>query len=208
MENLKTNLSKYHYLDSLIKQGFQKALSVPQKGLRKPKKPSNENILPFITTFNPNNPNIYSTIKSSFNCLKNNNVSGFHNIRPMQSKRQSPNLKKLLTKAKFAEVLSGTFNCSDKRYECCISWSMITTPLKKFKSLLNWKIASHAIVFTLYVGETGEGETKLRDRVRMYRKHIREPQYQQLKVEGHLRLCDKGEFGYFLSCKCVHKIQI
>ena len=116
MENLKTNLSKYHYPDSLIKQGFQKALSIPQKDLRKPKKPSNENILPFITTFNPNNPNIYSTIKSSVNCFKNNNVSGFHNIELIQSKRQSPNLKKFLTKAEFGEVLSGfTFNCSYKR---------------------------------------------------------------------------------------------
>ena len=81
LENLKTNLSKYHYPDSLIKQGFQKALSIPQKDLRKPKKPSNENILPFITTFNPNNPNIYSTIKSSVNFVKNNNVSGFHNVK-------------------------------------------------------------------------------------------------------------------------------
>ena len=27
--NLKSNLSKYHYPDSLIKQGFEKALSVP-----------------------------------------------------------------------------------------------------------------------------------------------------------------------------------
>ena len=57
LENLKSNSSKYHYPDSLIKQGFQKALSKPQKNLRKPKKPPNENILPFITTFNPNNPN-------------------------------------------------------------------------------------------------------------------------------------------------------
>ena len=80
LENLKTNLSKYHYPDSLIKQRFQKALPIPQKDLRKPKKPSNENILAFITTFNPNSPNIYSTIKSSVNCLKYNNVRGFHNI--------------------------------------------------------------------------------------------------------------------------------
>ena len=35
LENLKTNLSKYHYPDSLIKQGFQKALSIPQKDLLK-----------------------------------------------------------------------------------------------------------------------------------------------------------------------------
>ena len=46
LENLKWDLSKYHYPDSLIKQGFHKALSVPQKDLRKPKKPSNENIIP------------------------------------------------------------------------------------------------------------------------------------------------------------------
>ena len=90
LKNLRSNLSKYHYPNSLIKQGFQKALSVPQKVLRKPKKPSNENILSFITTFNPNNPNIYSTIKYSAICLKNNYFSGFHNINLIQSKRQSP----------------------------------------------------------------------------------------------------------------------
>ena len=45
VENLKSYLSKYHYPDSLIKQVFQGALSIPQKSLRKPKKPPNENIL-------------------------------------------------------------------------------------------------------------------------------------------------------------------
>ena len=82
------------------------------------KKPSNENILPFITTFNSNNPNIYSTIKSSVICLKNNSVSGFHNMNLIQSKRQPPPPKPL-TRAEYQEVLSGTFNCSDKRCECC-----------------------------------------------------------------------------------------
>ena len=108
MENLKSSLSKYNYPDSLIKQGFQEALSVPQTNLRKPKKPPNRKILPFITTFNPNNSNIYSTIKSSVNFLKNNSVSGFHNIKLIQSKRQPPNLKKILTEAEYEEVLSGT----------------------------------------------------------------------------------------------------
>ena len=119
LENLKSNLSKHHYPYSLIKEGFQKALSKPQKDLQKPKKLSNENILLFITTFNPNNLSINSTSKSLVNCLKNNNVSGFHNIKLIQSKCQSPNLKKLSTKAEFGKALSGTFNCSDKRGECC-----------------------------------------------------------------------------------------
>ena len=33
--------------------------------------------------------------------------------------------------------------------------------------------------------------------VRVYRQHIRQPQYQQLKVEGHLRVCGNGEFQIF-----------
>ena len=47
LENLKSNLLKYHDSESLTKQGLQKALSIPQKNLRKPKKRSHENILPF-----------------------------------------------------------------------------------------------------------------------------------------------------------------
>ena len=72
----------------------------------------------FITTFNPNNPNIYSPIKSSVDYLKNNSVSGFPNIKLIQSKRQLHNVKKLLTNGEYREVSSGTFNCSNKRYEC------------------------------------------------------------------------------------------
>ena len=46
--------------------------------------------------------------------FKNNSISGFHNIKLIQSKRQHPNLKKLLPKAEYGEVLPGMFNCSDK----------------------------------------------------------------------------------------------
>ena len=31
----------------------------------------------------------------------------------------------------------------------------------------------------------------------MYRQNIRQPQYQQLKVGGHLRICGNGEFQIF-----------
>ena len=48
-----------------------------------------------------------------------------------------------------------------------------------------------------YIGEIGEGKTKLRDRVRVYRQHIQHPQYQQLKVEGHLRVCGNRECRIF-----------
>ena len=31
----------------------------------------------------------------------------------------------------------------------------------------------------------------------MYRQHIQQPQYRQLKAEGHLRVCGSGEFQIF-----------
>ena len=45
-----------------------------------------------------------------------------------------------------------------------------------------------------YTGYTGIDKTKLRDRLRFFRKHIRHPEDQNLKVEEHLRTCGKGTF--------------
>ena len=45
-----------------------------------------------------------------------------------------------------------------------------------------------------YTSYTGIDKTKLRDHLRFFRKHIRHPQNQNLKVEEHLRTCGKGTF--------------
>ena len=52
------NLSKYQYPKQLTEFGINKALSMPLQELRTPKIISNDNNLPFITTYNPNNPNV------------------------------------------------------------------------------------------------------------------------------------------------------
>ena len=56
-----------------------------------------------------------------------------------------------------------------------------------------------------YVGETGINRQKLRDRVRIYRRHIRQPKYQMLKVEEHLRNCGNGQFKIFPFLKMRSK---
>ena len=133
--------------------------------------------------------------------------SGFHNIKLMQSKRQSLNLKKLLTKADFGEILSGTFNCGDKRCECR-NYLLKNYPYTFknvqiiFKLENRFTCDSFNLIYVVIcdackeeqIGEAGERKTKLRDRVRVYRQHIRQPQYQQLKVEGRLRVCGDGKF--------------
>ena len=166
--------------------------------------------MPFITTFYPNNPNIYSIIESLVNCSKNNNISGFYNSKLIQSKCQSPNLKKLLSKGEYGEVLLGTFNCSGKRCECC-NYLLINDHCT-FKNIqITFKLKNHfqddsfSLIYVViwdtykeeYIRETGEEKTKLRDRARVYRQHNRQPQYQQIKAEGHLRVCGNKEFRIF-----------
>ena len=94
----------------------------------------------------------------------------------MQSKRQLPNLKNLLTKAEYGEVLSGTFNCSDKRCECC--YYLLINDHCTFKNVQitfnlqnRFTCDSCNLLYVVicdtckeeYIGETGEGKTKLRD---------------------------------------------
>ena len=109
------------------------------------------------------------------------------------------------------------FNCSEKRCECCnyllindhytVKNVQISFKLKKRFTCDKSNLIYVVICDTCkeeYIGETGEGKTKLRDRVRVYHQHIKQPRLQQLKVEGHLRVCGYGKLCY----KCVHKIQV
>ena len=70
LNKLRENLNNQGYPTNLINQGIEKAKSIPLTDLRKPKEiDNNKKILPFITTHNPNNPDIFPIIKSSFNIL-------------------------------------------------------------------------------------------------------------------------------------------
>ena len=49
-----------------------------------------------------------------------------------------------------------------------------------------------------YIGETG---CLKKERLNIYRQHIRQPQYQQLAAEEHLRTFGDEEFSMFLFSK-------
>ena len=116
LENLKMNLRIYQYPKQLTEFGINKALSIPLQELRTPKTISSDNSLPFITTYNPNNPNVYEMIDKSVECLKQNKVDGFENLKVIKS-----NLKRILTKAEFSQKQVRVYKCPDKRCECCAS---------------------------------------------------------------------------------------
>ena len=70
-----------------IECGIKKALSITLQVLRTPKTISNDTNLPFITTYNPNNPNFYKTIEKSVECLKLHKADSFENLKVIKSKR-------------------------------------------------------------------------------------------------------------------------
>ena len=50
-----------------------------------------------------------------------------------------------------------------------------------------------------YIGENGIGDSKLRDRVRIYRQNVQQPEHEKAKVEKHLKTWGKGNFPIFQS---------
>ena len=208
LRELNNDLKAQGYPETLIKEGFNKARAIPIDILRKAKTRDSENIIPFISTYNPNNPNLFGLIKSGFTTLCNTNVNGFsQELKLIQSERQSPNLKKILTKAEFTTKQPMVSKCGNKLCECCNHLVLSDHHIfknSKTKFMLKTPITcdSSNLIYVIicptckeeYIGETGEGSSKLKDRVRIYRQHIRQPEYQQIKVEGHLRECGKGSF--------------
>ena len=53
-----------------------------------------------------------------------------------------------------------------------------------------------------YIGETG---CLVKKQINIYRQHIRQPQYQQLSIEEHLRTCEEGKFHMFPFFKIIQE---
>ena len=205
----KENCRTYGYPKKFAEIGTQKALKIPPTELRHPKEIENNNNIILISTFNPNNSKIFDLVKSGVNTLVENNVNGFKNIRLIHAKRQSPKLKRILTNSLFTNKTVGVFKCSDSRCLCCqqlllgISYTFKNVGKQFFlktKMTCDGRNFIYVVICPTckeeYIGETGIGDSKLRDRVRIYRQHIRQPEHEKLKVEKHLRTCDKGNSKY------------
>ena len=193
----------------VINKGISKAVATPQTDLRQPRNDhKSEKILPFATTFNQNNPSVSSTIKTTtLQALCDNEVAGIMDFKLIQSRRQPANSKKILTKAEFTSESPIVKQCGDKRCECCKHLLLLDHyvfrdvnyefTLKSPMSCDSAKVI-YVIICSICNGEyieTGVNKQKLRDRVRVYRQHIRQPQ--QLKIEEQLRKCLHDDFKIF-----------
>ena len=210
MQELQINLEKQHYPKSLIESGIKRALEIPIEQLRESKPTKEEDTLTFISTFNPNNPNVFPIIRQCFNNLSySKSMSKVTEKKTLiNSKRQAPNLQRLLCKSNFhsTEVAYQTKHCG-KNCVCCPY--LLTDSSYKFKRVnktfnlkTNFDCESKNLIYVVicetckeeYIGETG---CTVKQRLNIYRQHIRQPEYQQIDVEEHLRLCSNGKFCMF-----------
>ena len=94
LSELTENLKKYEYPINIITNGIKKALKIPQNELRKPKEKQTDEVLSFISTFNPNNSSVYDAIKNSVEVLMRNIVPGSESIKLITSKDNRLTLRK------------------------------------------------------------------------------------------------------------------
>ena len=122
---------------------------------------------------------------------------------PKNSMRQAPNLERLLCKSKFMPVEEHfQVNSCGKNFVCCPYLLKASSYLfKRVNKVLkiNFNCKNRNIIYVVIcqgcqeecIGETG---CLVKERINVYRQHISQPQYQQIKVEDHLRFCSSGEF--------------
>ena len=70
LSELKDVLKKQRYPEKIIDNGIKKACNIPIDVLRSEKKKSETLILPFVSTFNPNNTNVLPIIKNAVQNLQ------------------------------------------------------------------------------------------------------------------------------------------
>ena len=195
---------------AVIQDGIKQAKCLDLQTLRTPSNRSvsqDGDVITFVYTHNPNNPNIQKDVDDSLSILTTSSrmKSIMNKTCVIKSRRQPPSLKGLLTCAKFSsdfEEPSYVTKCGDKRCKCCIHINNATSvkfesgTIFHVKSNMNCNSSNLIYVITCmgcnkqYIGETGD---ILRNRVRVHRQHIRDPNTRQLRVSEHIDMCAPAE---------------
>ncbi len=122
LEELKTYLAKQEYPLELIISGINRANSIPLEELRQTSPKSNTDIIPYVTTFNPNITDSFNVIKTNIPYLEKSERMSLvlKESKIIKSNRQPPNLKRLLTRAKFNNDTNfQVTKCNNKRCKLC-----------------------------------------------------------------------------------------
>jgi hypothetical protein len=199
-------LNKQNYPKSLIQAGIDRAKSLDRKQLlTEERSVNNKETIAYVSTFNPRNPELFSEIIHDINILKRDphmrNV--LENYQIIKSKRQPPNLKRILTKAKYTETTSNPKVSRCLRPNCGLCTYLIegeainTRQGQTITTKTDMSCDVKNVIYIIickgckgeYIGETNE----LRKRITVHRQQIRNPLTRMLKVSEHIDNCTQTE---------------
>ena len=167
-------------------------------------------ILPFISTHNPKNKEVFGIIKNNMDVLTSDETMSkiLSETKIVKCKRQLPNLKRLLTRSEFNESRTSAkvTQCNEPRCGLCkhlIEGSTITLQKKTFHVKEDMDCAVQNVLYVLicngckefYIGQTGD---KLRNRRTVHDQQIRIPSTRQLPVSAHVDRCCSTDPKYFI----------
>lgn len=221
LQEMKFFLQRKGYPMNVIDNAIQKAMEHDKNDLRnpQPKAQTVDSSIALVTTHNPNNPRIHKGIQTALSILNNSKTMNpiMANTRIINSKRQPPNLKKLLTTAKFStkQCTPTVSKCADTRCKCCDHVENTTTVTMEngetFYVKTDMNCNTSNLIYMLqccgckqqYIGETGD---TLRNRMRVHRQHVRDENVRMLYVSEHIDKCAKQKpfFKVFPFYKCTN----
>ena len=126
----------------------------------------------------------------------------------LKSKRQPPNLKRLLTKARFTNKPKEDYKvskCNEPRCGLCkyiSEGSSANFKGKVFKVNDDMSCKSKNVIYVIqcrgcneqYIGET----VNLRNRITLHNQHIRHAELRKIPVSGHIADCSDQDPKYFV----------
>lgn len=207
LEEMKKYLRNQGYPIKLIEDGIMKAKNLDRKQLINPPSPdvTTQEILPFVTTYNPKNKNITPFVKHLNDVLKTDERMSkvLGNFRVIESKRQPKNLKRILCKSNLRNNnLHTVRKCPDQRCGTCPylkEGNIFKIGEREFKVNSSMTCGTKNLIYCIICGGCeqyciGETGTTLRTRIRVHKQQIQHPEYRKIKVSEHLDICGKGHF--------------
>ena len=213
LRELEKQLLKLKYPQGVIDYGISRALREETSPVRKEN--NTTKIIPFVSTYNKNNPDIYNKviklISTSLSLME-----PFQRYKFIRSWKQPPSLFNLLNKNN-RPVIHGITKCEEPRCGCCpilITGKhiniMINKKLTNFEIKRNMNCLSKNIIYILrcngcnaiYVGQSGY---YFRNRLTVHRQQIAHANYRVLKVSQHIASCGKDQDPMF-SAAPIYKL--
>lgn len=211
LSELEVFLTAQGYPKTVISNGIQKAISMGPFSTRAPKTCSSKEILPFVSTFNPQNVNMFPIIRNKFEELKQTSdhmKTVLDKYTLINSKRQPKNLKRLLICSKFESVVDKPKVSKCKTPRCGTCDILIECSTFTFKNdftftvRTNMNCKSSNVIYSVicnncnefYIGQTGN---ELRKRMTVHRQQSRTEHLRFLNVSKHIHDCSNDEFRVF-----------